>query len=115
MVKERNMPLIVVTSMKHTKSVSSRHESGKNLYEFGDVVIDNCGPIGDALLQVESLLMKVCSISSIAGAFIAQGLTAEIIGNLKESGITTPVFISANVDNGDDYNNALRAKYEGRI
>lgn len=115
MVKEKNMPLIVVTSMEHTKSASSRHKSGKNLYELGDIVIDNCGPTGDALLQVEGLSMKACSISSITGAFIAQGLTAEIIGNLKESGITPPVFISANVDNGDDHNNALRAKYEGRI
>ncbi len=115
MVKERNMPLIVVTSMEHTKSIKSRHISGKNLYEFGDIVIDNCGPEGDAILQAEGLSVKVCSISSITGGFIAQGLTAEIISNLKERGITPPVFISANVDNADDYNNSLRAKYEGRI
>lgn len=115
MVKEKAMPLVVVTSLEHTKSIKSRHESGKNLYEFADIAIDNCGPMGDALLEIEGLSMKVCSISSITGGFIAQGLTAEIIRNLKESGITPPVFISANVDNGDEHNNSLRAKYEGRI
>ncbi|WFA08793.1 SIS domain-containing protein [Tissierella sp. Yu-01] len=114
-VKEKNMPLIVVTSMEHTKSIKSRHVSGKNLYEFADIVIDNCGPSGDALLQEEGLSIKVCSISSITGGFIAQGLTAEIIRNLKDSGVSPPVFISANVDNGDEHNNALRAKYAGRI
>ena len=115
MVKEKNMPLIVVTSMEHSKGTASRHSSGKNLYEFGDIVIDNCGPRGDALLQVEGLPMKACSISSITGAFIAQGLTAEIIKNFKDRGITPPVFISANVDGGDEHNDKLKAKYKGRI
>ncbi|MTI47121.1 sugar isomerase domain-containing protein [Sporosalibacterium faouarense] len=115
MVKEKNMPLIVVTSIAHSKDTVSRHNSGKKLYELGDVVIDNCGPKGDALIPVEGLRMKACSISSITGAFIAQGLTAETINNFKEKGVTPPVFISANVDGGDQHNDALRAKYEGRI
>ena len=42
--KERGHKLIVVTSWKHTLAEGSRHPSGKKLYEFADVVIDNCGP-----------------------------------------------------------------------
>lgn len=115
MVKERNMPLVVVTSMEHTTATTSRHPSGKKLYEFGDIVIDNCGPEGDALLEVEGLPMKGCSISSITGAFIAQGLTAEIIRNYKEKGVTPPVLISSNIDGGDEHNLRLKKLYEGRI
>ena len=48
--KQTGHKVIVVTSWEHTNSENSRHPSGKKLYEFGDVVIDNCGPIGDALL-----------------------------------------------------------------
>lgn len=115
MVKDKKMPLIVVTSLEHSQSTTSRHSSGKMLYEFGDVIIDNCGPEGDALIPVEGLSMKACSISSVTGACIAQGITAEIINILKGKGIVPPVLISANVDGGDKHNDDLRAKYEGRI
>jgi len=114
-VKKKEMPLVVVTSMEHSQDTTSRHPSGKKLYELGDIVIDNCGPKGDALISVDGLSMKACSISSITGAFIAQGITAEIINNFTKKGITPPVLISANVDGGDQYNDRLRAKYEGRI
>jgi len=114
-VKRRGHPLIVVTSMTHTKSVTSRHPSGKLLYEFADVVIDNCGPMGDALLEVEGQPVKVCAVSSITGALIAQGITAEIIGRLVAAGQTPPVYISANVDGGDAHNEALKARYGDRI
>lgn len=115
MVKEKGMPLVVVTSMKHTKSVDSRHPSGKNLYEFGDVVIDNCGPKGDSLIPIDGIDMKACSISSITGGFIAQAITAEIIKGYLEKGLTPPILISFNVDGSDEHNENLFKKYEGRI
>lgn len=114
-VKRHGHPLIVVTSMEHTTQVTSRHPSGKKLYELADIVIDNCGPYGDAALAVEGKDYKVCAVSSITGALIAQGLTAEIIGCLQRAGAEVPVLISANVDGGDAHNEALRAKYAGRI
>jgi uncharacterized phosphosugar-binding protein len=114
-VKKHGHPLIVVTSMEHSTQVTSRHPSGKKLYELADIVIDNCGPYGDALLPIEGRDYKVCAISSITGAMIAQGLTAEIIGNLQKAGAEIPVLISANVDGGDAHNNALRDKYGARI
>lgn len=115
MVKEKGMPLVVVTSMEHTKSVDSRHPSGKNLYEFGDVVIDNCGPKGDALIPMEGIDMKACSISSITGGFIAQAITAEIIKGYLEKDLTPPILISFNVDGSDEHNENLFKRYEGRI
>lgn len=116
-VKERGLPLIVVTSLAHSRQVTSRHPSGKKLYEIGDVVIDNCGPYGDALLEVPGSNVRLASISSITGAFIAQSLTAEIAGYLLERGKPEdlPVLLSANVDGGDAHNQRLMEKYEGRV
>lgn len=114
-VKEKEMPLIVVTSLEHTQSVESRHPSGKRLYEFGDVVIDNCGPKGDALISIDGYDMKACSISSISGGFIAQALTAEMIKGYFERGAEPPILISFNVDGADEHNQNLFKKYEGRI
>ncbi|BES66816.1 sugar isomerase domain-containing protein [Gottschalkiaceae bacterium SANA] len=112
--KEMGLPVIAVTSMEHTQSVESRHSCGKRLFELGDLVIDNCGPTGDALLEVEDLPMKVCSISSITGAYIAQALTAEIYQRLVEYDQVPPVLISYNVAGADEHNKKILEAYEGR-
>jgi uncharacterized phosphosugar-binding protein len=112
--KEMGLPVIAVTSMEHTQAVESRHSCGKRLFELGDLVIDNCGPTGDALLEVEDLPMKVCSISSITGAYIAQALTAEIYQRLADYGQTPPVLISYNVAGADEHNKKILEAYEGR-
>jgi uncharacterized phosphosugar-binding protein len=46
--KERDHALVAVTSMEHTRQMESRHPSGKQLYQFADIVINNRGPQGDA-------------------------------------------------------------------
>lgn len=114
-VKRRGLPLVVVTSLAHASSVTSRHSSGKRLHELADVVIDNCAPLGDALLPIPGHNWNCCSVSSISGAFIAQALTAEWTEAYLGRGETPPVLISANVDGGDAHNEALRQRYAGRI
>jgi uncharacterized phosphosugar-binding protein len=94
--------------------MQSRHPSGKKLYEYADIVIDNCGPFGDTLLELPGG-GKACSISSLSGVLIEQMLTAETIRNLIARGIDPPVFISANVPGGIEQGETLRRRYEGRI
>jgi len=113
-VKEQNHPLVAVTSLEHTRQVPSLDSSGKKLYELADVVIDNCGPLGDALLELPSG-GKACSISSLTGALIGQMLTAETIGILLERGHQPPILISANVPGGREADEKLRQQYAGRI
>ena len=52
--KAKGHKIIIITSMQHTLAEPSRHPSGKKLYELGEVVIDNCGPKGDALIETGS-------------------------------------------------------------
>ncbi len=113
-VKERGHALVVVTSLAHTQQMTSRHPSGKKLYEFADIVIDNCGPFGDALLELPGG-GKACAISSFSGILIHQMLTAETIHNLILRGIEPPVFISANVPGGIEQVEKLYQRYAGRI
>jgi uncharacterized phosphosugar-binding protein len=113
-VRERGHPLVAVTSLEHTQRVPSRHASGKKLMDLASVVIDNCGPEGDALLELTDGV-KACSISSLTGALIGQMLTAETIGVLMARGKEPPILISANVPRGRERNVALRARYAGRI
>jgi len=108
LAKKNGHKVIIITSMKHTLAEEPRHPSGKKLYEFGDIVIDNCGPHGDALLPTDSEA-KVCSVSSICNNCIAQAMAARTIELLKADGFELPVLT------GDEtHDNELRKKYEGR-
>lgn len=108
--KENNQKVIVVTSLDHTLNADSRHPSKKKLMDFGDIVIDNCGPKGDAMLDLANG-GKIGSVSSIAGIYIAQALEIAIVKNLVEANVEVPVLLS----NDEDHNNKLLEKYKGRI
>ncbi|MBR5341870.1 MAG: sugar isomerase domain-containing protein [Erysipelotrichaceae bacterium] len=108
LAKRNGHKVIIITSMKHTLAEEPRHPSGKKLYEFGDIVIDNCGPHGDALLETDGVA-KVCSVSSICNNCIAQSMAARIIELLQNDNYELPVL------NGDKaHDEALKKKYEGR-
>lgn len=53
--KKLGANVIALTSMEHSQSVSSRHKSGKNIYEIADVTIDNHAPKGDAAYRMEGV------------------------------------------------------------
>ncbi|WP_409342236.1 sugar isomerase domain-containing protein [Paenibacillus sp. MBLB4367] len=112
--RRRGIPVIAVTSLAHSRHTDSRHPSGKKLYEVADVVIDNCCPYGDVILDIPNVQEKTGSASSVAGAMIAQSLTVEIIGRFVQADRTPPVYISANVDGGDEHNRKIVAQYTHR-
>lgn len=106
--------VVAVTSLAHSAAITSRHACGKRLYEVADIVIDNGAPHGDAPLRLPGG-DDLCAVSSIANAVIAQLLTAEIAGRLLAAGERPPVYQSANVEGGDAHNDALEARYAGRV
>jgi uncharacterized phosphosugar-binding protein len=112
-IKEHGHPLVAVTSMDHTSRVTSRHPSGLRLFELADVVLDNGAPYGDAVLDAGGT--PVCAVSSITGALLAQMVVAEVVRTMLAAGETPPVYLSANVPEGDAHNTDLEARYAGRI
>ncbi len=113
--KQHGHKLVAVTSLEHSRQTASRHPSGKKLYELADIVIDNCGPFGDALLEMPGGRGKACSISSVSGSLIGQMITAETIGNLIARCIEPPIFLSANIPGGIEQGQQLRQRYADRI
>jgi uncharacterized phosphosugar-binding protein len=112
---ERGIKTIAITSLAHSKSVSSRQSGGKRLFEIADIVIDNCGVPGDAILEIEGLPGRACPTSGLAGMFIVESMVAQTIEILIKSGETPPVFISANLDGSDEHNDRLLLKYANRV
>jgi uncharacterized phosphosugar-binding protein len=114
LVKQRGHRLIAITSFEQTAAVDSRHPSGTKLIDHADVALDNGAPYGDAVLHLPGG-GTVCAVSSITGALVAQLVGAEVVRRLTDAGDTPPVYLSANVPGGDEHNEALEARYAGRI
>lgn len=109
--KSKGAYVIAVTSKNHSDSVTSRHKSGKKLIDIADLVIDNCGAVGDCILQVPGLHEKMCPTSSMANAFIAQSINVACAKYLIENNCEVPVFASLNCDGNEDHNEAYFNKY----
>jgi uncharacterized phosphosugar-binding protein len=95
--------------------VASRHSSGKRLHEVADLVLDNCGEPGDAVVDVPGLNQRTGPTSDVVGAAILHSVVAQVIENLIDQGLTPPVFVSANLDGGDAHNQRILEEYGDRI
>lgn len=112
--RQQNVPLIVVTSMKHTINVESRHPSGQRLFELADVVIDNLAPAGDAALPLTSDT-SVGALSNLIGIVIVQMITEGVARRFLEAGAVPPVYRSMNLPGGDVHNATIEGLHNDRI
>lgn len=113
--KKAGLTVIVLTSLEMANGVTSRHPSGKMLHHFGDVVIDNCGVVGDAVVELDGFDQKVSATSTAVGAAILNAVVARADELLLESGVTPPVFKSGNMDGGDEFNKKVIEEYKDNI
>jgi uncharacterized phosphosugar-binding protein len=95
--RKRGAQVIVLTSMAHSTATTSRAPGGQRLFETADVVIDNCGVPGDALIEVNGSPERTGATSTMVGAMLVQALTVEIVTRLTEHGETPNVLRSLNV------------------
>lgn len=110
--RETGAKVIAVTNLAYSRSVASRHPSGKRLFELADVVLNNHGEVGDAAVAIEGIDQKVSPTSTVVGATILNAVVAALVQRLVDSGMERPpVFYSANLDGGDELNRRLFEEY----
>jgi len=114
--KKRGAKVIALTNVAYSKSVTSRHSSGKRLFEVCDLVLDNHGEPGDACVSIEGLEQKVSPTSTVIGAAMLNSIVAAAVQELVERGMKNPpIFYSANQDGGDELNQKIYSAYKDRI
>ncbi|PRY82509.1 sugar isomerase domain-containing protein [Alkalibacterium olivapovliticus] len=114
--QKKGVTTIGLTNLTYSKTVDSRHPSGKNLYAFSDIVIDNHGDVGDSMCEIDGLDMRVGPSSTVVGATIVNTLVVETVKKLKVNGLDNPpIFYSANLDAGDELNEKLIKEYKDSI
>lgn len=115
LAKDKGLKVIALTNLRHSKSGASRHKSGKKLYEFADIVLDNMGCVGDASVYFDELGRNAAPTSTSAGAAILNACVCGCIEKMLADGFTPEVFSSSNVDGGDEVNKAFIDKYKNVI
>mgnify|MGYP002517002812 CR=1 FL=1 len=117
--KKAGAKIIAVSSHHWQEEIPAdyelRHSSGKNLFDLADVCIDDYNPVGDTVVRLPGFETPIAPVSNLTDMYIAHRLEIETARLCLESGIEPPMWRSANVPGGDEFNRALIEKYKPRI
>lgn len=113
--REKGAKVICLTNLSYSRSVASRHPSGKHLFEVSDLVLDNCGVPGDACLDIPSVPEKVGPTSTAVGAAMLNAMMCQAVDMIVQDGGMAPILMSANLDGGDEHNEKVFEKYGSHI
>ncbi len=113
--RERGIRVIGLTAVAYSRSVDSRHPSGRKLMDLCDLVLDNGAPAGDAAVAVAGFPQKIGALSTVTGCAVANAVVVAAVEKMVARGLTPPVFVSANLDGGDEHNARLLSENRDRI
>jgi uncharacterized phosphosugar-binding protein len=112
--KSLGLKVVAVTCLENARTARATHSSGRKLSDLGDVVIDNCCPPQDSLVDVGEF--PVAAGSTFAVIAISMALVAETAANLKERGVKFRAFVSPNVITvGPDNNQRVFDEYIAKV
>jgi uncharacterized phosphosugar-binding protein len=117
--KNRGAKVVGISSSDWHRSVPKdfpiRHESGKTIFDIADICIDDYVPYGDTVITVDGFDQPITGISTMIDFYIAHRLEMECVKECVHRGLIPPIWRSANIPGGDEFNASLRAKYNGRV
>jgi uncharacterized phosphosugar-binding protein len=112
--RQQGARVIALVNREQSERWPSRHAGGKNLHAVADLVLDNCGPNGDACVAIEELGTSFGPTSTVAGTVLLQMIACAAVEKALGRGLKPEVFTSSNTT-GDEANSGILEKYRGRI
>ena len=109
--KARGAIVLAITSLNYSNALQPVHPSGKRLYEVADLIIDDCGPVGDTLIKVDGMEEEICASSGLSFVYIMWALEAEICRILTQRGIPPHVYRNANLPGAQQVNEVIMQAY----
>lgn len=112
---EKGLHVIALTSVGMAQQVKTAHSGGKKLHEIADFVLDNCGSMGDAIVELPEKGKFAGPTSTLAGALLINLLQMEILERLHQLGQDAPLLRSQNTEGAMEANRDLARSYHGRL
>lgn len=114
LARAKGIRVIALTSVAYSATLQGEHPSGKRLFEVADVVLDNCGVLGDAALDIDGIDAKVGPTSGIAAAAIMWALEMEIMERMAQRGMKPSVWLSNHMPGAGEFNRRAREECDRR-
>lgn len=95
--KELGMKVIVYGSAAEAKGKTTRHPSGKTLFELADVVVDSCVPVVDASVVLKNHQDKIGPVSTLAFVTLVWLTITTVAEILADRGVKLYIHPSHNV------------------
>lgn len=115
LANERGLILIALTNTKCARLGVSYHTSGKCLYEYADIVIENVGALSDASVEIDGFDIPVSPTSTVIGSMIMNAVVARTVEILVQKGIKPEVFAGGDSEYNCEIDNRYVDKYLGEI
>lgn len=113
--KGKGLGTIALTSLNQSKAAKLGAGQTQKLYEVCDVVIDNCGNAGDAALAIPGTELTTSATSSLVDIAIVEQIVFGVCCAFAEAGKEPPIFKTANLPGGDEWNARVIAQYGTRV
>lgn len=104
--KSKGLATVAFTSVQHSMAVAARHPSGKRLCEVADHVVDLCGEVGDASVEILSNGLRAGPTSLVTAVSLGHAMLVEVCKRLESDGIRC-TYTSVNTPTGEALNRSL--------
>jgi uncharacterized phosphosugar-binding protein len=111
--KAKGMTVIAVVALDYAAAVPAG-PTGRKLADIADIVVDNQGVPGDALVAVGNSGLRTGPASTITGAFLLNAMLTEVTWRIAAEGGQPPVYVSGNMPGAAAHNATLVARYRPR-
>lgn len=115
LARARGMTTIALTCRAQSDAAELPEGYPYRLHELCDIVLDNGGEPGDAVMDLPGHGVRVSGASTLVNVALVQELVYQVCCILANAGEEPPVFKSANLPGGDEWNAALIERYRDRI
>lgn len=95
--KKRGMKVIAYGSAAAAKGKTSRHSTGKTIFDIADIVVDSCAPIVDASVDLKNHQDKVGPVSTMAFVTCVWMTVTTVAEILADRGVKLFIHPSHNV------------------
>ncbi len=109
--REKGVLTVAFTAVAYSSRLTSKHPSGKRLFEACEHVLDNCSNYGDTLVPVEQLGQAICPSSGIGAAYLMWALQCAVVERLLAMGKNPGVYISNHMPGASEHNADIISQY----
>lgn len=110
--QKRKIKVVALITTAHLQASQSKHNDGKKLDDFADLILDSGAPVGDSMMQIPGLETPVSPGSTVGGVMIINSIKAEVARLLTEAGKSPKVLTAGAVVGSERANELFEAAYD---